>query len=61
MSVEGVRKERDYNASQWREKIWIIRMKEFLGLPCGFFFRMVPPLNLAEANHPSPHDPILLT
>jgi hypothetical protein len=46
MSTKGVRKERDYNASLQREKIWIIRMKKILSLPCGFFLRMVAPLNL---------------
>jgi hypothetical protein len=61
MSPEGVTKERDYNASLWKEKIWIIRTQEILGLLHGFFFRMAAPLNLIEANHPSPHDPILLT
>jgi hypothetical protein len=61
MSTERVTKGRDYNASLWREKIWIIQTKEILGLPRGFFFRMAAPLNLVEANHPSHHDPILLT
>jgi hypothetical protein len=39
----------------------LIRLKEFLGLSCGFFFRMADPLNLVEVNCPSPHDLILLT
>jgi hypothetical protein len=51
----------EYNTSLWMEKIRIIRTKKILGLPCGFFFRMAAPLNLVEENHPSPHDPILLT
>jgi hypothetical protein len=39
----------------------IIGVEEFINLPCRFFFEMVAPLNLEEVNHPSPHDPILLT
>jgi hypothetical protein len=61
MSTEGVTKERDYNALLQREKIQIIRTKEFLGLLRGFFFSMAALLNLVEANHPSPHDKILVT
>jgi hypothetical protein len=61
MSTEGVTKERDYNALLQREKIQIIRTKEFLGLLRGSFFSMAALLNLVEANHPSPHDPILVT
>jgi hypothetical protein len=61
MSTKGVTIERDYNALLWREKIQIIRTKEFLSFPCGFFFRMTAPLNLVEVNHPSPHELILLT
>jgi hypothetical protein len=60
-SIEGVTKERDYNVSLQREKIWIIRTKDILSLPRGFFFGMAAPLNLVEVNRPSPHDPILLT
>jgi hypothetical protein len=57
----GGLQKRDYNISLQREKIWIIRMKKFLGLPHCFFFRMAAPFNLVEVNRPSPHDPILLT
>jgi hypothetical protein len=60
-NTEEVTKERGYNTSLWKEKIQIIRTKKFLGLPRGFFFGTAAPLNLVEANHRSPHDPILLT
>jgi hypothetical protein len=60
MSIEGVTKGITSTLLR-REKIWIIETEEILSLPCGFFFRMTTPFNLVEANHPSPHDLILLT
>jgi hypothetical protein len=36
-------------------------VEEIVGLPWGLFFGMVTPSNLVEVNHPSPHDPVLLT
>jgi hypothetical protein len=61
LRAQRVLQKRDYNASPWREKIWMIRTKKFLGLRRGFLFRMVAPLNLVKVNCPSPHDPMLLT
>jgi hypothetical protein len=36
-------------------------MEEILGHPCSLFLGMTTPLNLAELNHSSPHDSVLLT
>jgi hypothetical protein len=56
----GVAKEVTY-ASLWREKLWILRMKKFLSLPCSLLLRMMAPLNLEEFNRPMPRDSVLLT
>jgi hypothetical protein len=46
-------------ASLQREKLWILRTKKFLGLPCSLLLRMTAPLNLEELNHSMPRDSIL--
>jgi hypothetical protein len=57
----GYKKGRDYNALLRWEEIRIIQTKKFLGLPGGFFFKMIAPLNLTESNRSSPRDLVLLT
>jgi hypothetical protein len=57
----GGYKRDDTRTSLWREKIQIIGAEEIHGLPRGFLFGMVTPLNLVEVNCPSPHYPIKLT
>jgi hypothetical protein len=42
------------------QKVRIVGAEKVLGLLCGFFFGMVAPLNLVQANHPSPCDLVLL-
>jgi hypothetical protein len=48
-------------ASLQREKLWILRTKKFLGLPCSLLLRMTAPLNLEESNCLTPCDSVLLT
>jgi hypothetical protein len=43
------------------KKLWILRMKKFLSLPCSLLLGMMAPLNLEELNHSTPRDPIQLT
>jgi hypothetical protein len=52
---------RGAHTSLQREKLWILRMEELLGLSCSLFLGMTAPLNLVEANHLLPHDSVLLT
>jgi hypothetical protein len=47
-------------ASLWREKLWILRTKKFLGLPCSLLLGMTAPLNLEELNRSMHHDLVLL-
>jgi hypothetical protein len=47
-------------ASLRREKLWILRMKKFLSLPCSLLLRMVAPANLEESNHSMSRDSVLL-
>jgi hypothetical protein len=43
-----------------REKLWILRTKKFIGLPCSLLLRVTAPLNLEESNRSMPHDLVLL-
>jgi hypothetical protein len=43
-----------------REKLWILRTKKFLGLPCSLLLRMVAPLNFEESNRSMPRNSVLL-
>jgi hypothetical protein len=47
-------------ASLRREKLWILRMKKFLGLPCSLLLGMMAPQNFEESNHSMPRDLVLL-
>jgi hypothetical protein len=47
-------------ASLLRVKLWILRMKKFLGLPCSLLLGMMAPLNFEESNCLTPHDSVLL-
>jgi hypothetical protein len=47
-------------ASLGREKLWILRMKKLLGLPCSLLLEMAAPLNFEELNHSTPRDSVLL-
>jgi hypothetical protein len=49
------------SASLRREKLWILRMKKLLSLPCSLLLGMAAPLNLEESNHSMSHDSVLLT
>jgi hypothetical protein len=51
--TEGVI-EKGTHASLWREKLWIVRTNELLGLPCSPLLGMAAPLNLAEVNYSTP-------
>jgi hypothetical protein len=48
-------------ASLQREKLWILRTKEFFGLPCSLLLRVTTPLNFEESNRSMPRDSVLLT
>jgi hypothetical protein len=44
-----------------REKLWILRTKEFFSLSCSLLLRVMAPLNLEELNRLMPRDSVLLT
>jgi hypothetical protein len=47
-------------ASMQREKLWILRMKKFLGLAYSLLLGMTAPLNLEKLNCSTPRDSVLL-
>jgi hypothetical protein len=47
-------------ASLRREKLWILRTKKLLGLPCSLLLGMVAPLNFEESNRSTPRDSVLV-
>jgi hypothetical protein len=47
-------------ASLRRQKLWILRMKKLLGLPCSLLLRMAAPLNLEELNRSMSCNSVLL-
>jgi hypothetical protein len=48
------------SASLQREKLWILRTKKLLGLPCSLLLGMATPLNLEESNRSTSRDSVLL-
>jgi hypothetical protein len=48
------------SASLQREKLWILRTKKFLDLPCSLLLGMASPLNFEESNRSMPRDSVLL-
>jgi hypothetical protein len=47
-------------ASLRREKLWILRTKKFLSLPCSLLLKMAAALNFEESNCLMPRDSVLL-
>jgi hypothetical protein len=48
------------SASLRREKLWILRMKKLLGLPCSLLLGMTVPLNHEESNRSTSRDSVPL-